>query len=210
MLRHQDIWRGIDRLAAAQGLSVSALARQAGLDPTTFNKSKRTAGGGRARWPSTESIAKLLEATDTPIGEFAAMMQGEPGMPFGLRIPVIGHAQAGRSGFFDDAGFPVGEGWDELDFPNLGDPNAYALEISGDSMEPVYRDGDIIVVSPSANVRRGDRVVARTRDGEVMVRRLARKTAKKVELQSLPPAGPDRTLEIEEVDWLARIVWTSQ
>ena len=68
------------------------------------------------------------------------------------------YAQAGRDGFFDDAGYPTGTGWDAIDFPNVGDPNAYALEISGDSMEPVYRDGDIIIVSPAANVRRGDRV----------------------------------------------------
>ena len=61
---------------------------------------------------------------------------------------IIGYAQAGASGFFDDAGYPTGAGWDEVLFPSIGDPNAFALEIQGDSMEPVYRDGDIIVVLP--------------------------------------------------------------
>jgi phage repressor protein C with HTH and peptisase S24 domain len=66
------------------------------------------------------------------------------------RVPVIGYAQAGSDGFFDDAGYPAGNGWDELEFPHVTDDRAYALEVSGDSMEPVYRDGDIIIVSPAA------------------------------------------------------------
>ena len=47
MLKHTDIWRAIDRLAAQHGLSASGLARRAGLDPTTFNKSKRTTNDGK-------------------------------------------------------------------------------------------------------------------------------------------------------------------
>ena len=57
-------------------------------------------------------------------------------------------------GFFDDAVFPAGQGWDEVEFPD----GAYALEVTGESMMPLYRDGDIIIVSPNAPVRRGDRV----------------------------------------------------
>ena len=60
MLTHAQIWSAIDRLAARAGLTASGLARRAGLDPTTFNKSKRMTAAGRARWPSTESIAKAL------------------------------------------------------------------------------------------------------------------------------------------------------
>ena len=41
MLTHADIWNAVDRLAARAGLSASGLAKKAGLDPTTFNKSKR-------------------------------------------------------------------------------------------------------------------------------------------------------------------------
>ena len=77
-------------------------------------------------------------------------------------VPLIGMAQAGSRGFFDDAGFPAGVGWEEIGFPDLADEHAYALEVSGDSMLPVYRDGDRIVVSPAASVRRGDRVVVKT------------------------------------------------
>ena len=63
MLTHSDIWNAVDRLAARAGLSASGLAKKAGLDPTTFNKSKRITPEGRPRWPSTELVAKSLQAT---------------------------------------------------------------------------------------------------------------------------------------------------
>jgi len=211
MLKHADIWRAIDQLAARHGLSASGLAKRGGLDPTTFNKSKRTTTDGKQRWPSTESIAKVLEATGSSFGDFVAMADGVVSAGGrSKRIPVIGYAQAGAEGYFDDAGYPVGNGWDELDFPQFGDPNAYALEVSGDSMEPVYRDGDIIIVSPSASIRRGDRVVVRTRGGEVMAKQLARQTATKVDLLSLNRDHADRSLPMAEVAWMARILWASQ
>jgi phage repressor protein C with HTH and peptisase S24 domain len=123
---------------------------------------------------------------------------------------VIGYAQAGASGFFDDAGYPVGRGWEDIDFPDLRDPAAYALEVTGDSMSPVYRDGDILIISPGASVRRGDRVVVKTRKGEVMAKQLLRQTAQKLELGSFNPRHPTRVLEATEVRWVARILWVSQ
>ena len=108
-------------------------------------------------------------------------------------MPLLGFAEAGAGGYFDDGGFPVGEGWDEIAFPAVSDDHAYALEVSGASMEPAYRDGDVIVVSPAAPIRRGDRVVVRTRGGEVMVKELKRRTAKSIELRSLNAAHADRT-----------------
>ena len=125
-------------------------------------------------------------------------------------MPLIGFAQAGAGGYFDDGGFPVGKGWDEISFPQVDDPHAYALEVSGDSMEPAYRDGTMILVSPAAAVRRGDRVVVKTKDGEVMAKELKRKTAKTIELRSLNDTHGDRTIGMEDVLWIARIVWASQ
>ncbi|SHJ83853.1 Phage repressor protein C, contains Cro/C1-type HTH and peptisase s24 domains [Roseomonas rosea] len=211
-MQHSDIWRALDALAAENGLSASGLARKAGLDPTAFNPSKRIGPDGRARWPSTESVAKVLAATGAGMDEFASLVTGNmraASRP-SRRIPLIGLAQAGSSGYFDDGGYPVGGGWDEISLPEVGDPNAYALEISGDSMEPVFRDGDVIIVSPSAPVRRGDRVVVRTRGGEVMAKELLRQSAKRVELASLNPAHPNYSFELEELTWMHRIVWASQ
>ena len=210
MLRHSDIWRSIDRLATAHGLSPSGLAKCAGLDPTTFNKSKRITREGKLRWPSTESIAKILDATGAPLDELVSYISETAEQPSNRNFPIIGFAQAGAEGYFDDAGYPVGAGWDEIPFPDVGDPQAYSLEISGNSMEPIYRDGDIIVVAPQANIRRGDRIVVKTRDGEVMAKQLLRRTARKYELQSLNPEHKDRSIPIEDVEWIARILWASQ
>ena len=209
MLTHAQIWNALDRLAARSGLSASGLAKKAGLDPTTFNKSKRITPDGRARWPSTESVAKSLAATATPMEIFVQLIDGTRAPPK-RSVPLIGLAQAGRAGFFDDAGFPVGHGWDEVAFPAVTDEHAYALEISGKSMEPAYRDDAVIVVSPAASIRRGDRVVVKTRAGDVLARELARKTAKTIEFKSLNPAQADRTLATEDCLWIARIVWASQ
>jgi phage repressor protein C with HTH and peptisase S24 domain len=210
MLTHAQVWSAIDRLAARAGLSASGLAKRAGLDPTTFNKSKRITPQGRARWPSTESIAKALAATGTPFDAFVTLIEPASSSATVKPVPLLGFAEAGNGGYFDDGGFPAGSGWDEIAFPAVNDEHAYALEISGPSMEPAYRDGNVIVVSPSAPTRRGDRVVVRTKSGEVMVKELKRKTAKSLELKSLNVEHPDSTLAMSDVMWVARILWASQ
>lgn len=208
MFSHSDIWSAIDRLAESLGLSTSGLARRAGLDATTFNKSKRIMLDGRERWPSTESIAKVLHSTGTTFGDFVSLVGG-PKMKT-RPLPLLGFAQAGAGGYFDASGYPAGNGWDEVSFPDIQDEALYALEIQGDSMLPVYRDGDRIVVSPSAPVRRGDRVVVQTTDGEIMAKELKRQTNRTVELVSLNADHADRVLPVADVAWMARIMWVSQ
>jgi phage repressor protein C with HTH and peptisase S24 domain len=215
MLSHRAIWDGIDALARRQGVSVSALAKLAGLDATAFNVSKRVSKDGRERWPSTESIAKILEATGESFDSFLSgtgvyMTLGGFAEPMHRVVPLLGLAQAGSGGFFDSAGFPLGQGWDEVALPSPDDNGIYALEITGDSMEPLYREGDRIVVSPTEQVRRGDRVVVKTRDGEVMAKVLYRQTAKQIELHSINPNYAPRLLDIADIEWMARITWASQ
>ena len=208
MLTHDQIWTALDRLAERAGITTSALAKRAGLDPTTFNKSKRITTEGRERWPSTESVAKSLAATNTTIDTFVQLIGDGPRAV--QSVPLLGFAQAGSGGYFDDGGFPAGKGWDEVGLPAVNDEHAYALEISGDSMKPAYRDGDVIVVSPGTAIRRGDRVVVKTSGGEVMVKELKRRTTRQLELQSLNPNHADRMLDADDVAWIARIVWASQ
>jgi phage repressor protein C with HTH and peptisase S24 domain len=212
MLSHNAIWDAIDAAARRHGLTPSGLAKVAGLDPTALKPSKRISKDGRGRWPSTESLAKILEATGESFNDFLAM--GGAFVQANSRpaptLPLLGLAQAGAGGFFDPAGFPTGEGWDQVQLPQPGEPGVYALEVSGDSMLPLYRDGDRVVVSINEQVRRGDRVVVRTRDGEVMAKVLARQTANVIELHSLNPLHPPRLFEMKDVEWIARIIWASQ
>ncbi len=210
MFKHRDIWFALDTLAARFGMSPSGLAKQAGLDPTTFNKSKRHTKDGRPRWPSTESLSKVLLIMGVNFEDFAMMVTSGGARPAGLNVPLIGLAQAGNEGFFDDAGFPVGASWEEVRVPGVTDDNVYALEISGNSMAPVLRAGDKVLIAPNEDVRRGDRVVVKTIGGEVMAKELARMNDKVVELISLNPDYEDRTLDRLEVLWIARIVWVTQ
>ncbi|MEM1364172.1 MAG: helix-turn-helix transcriptional regulator [Pseudomonadota bacterium] len=247
-LSHEAVWKAIDGLAERYKLSPSGLARRAGLDPTIFNKSKRLAANGRERWPSTESIAKIIDATGSSVDEFMDLILGRTAeaapiqlrtdfsvlpetpkgnlsddlavaapsqMPTGLlptprAVPLIGFAEAGTGGFFTSAGFPTGHGWDEVNLPGSGDDGSYALEVSGNSMLPLYRHGDVLVVSATAEVRRGDRVVVRTLDGEVMAKVLARKTDRFIELESLNPDYENRQFKLTQVDWMHRILWVRQ
>ncbi len=207
-LTHAQVWSAIDALAERYGLSPSGLAKRAGLDATAFNKSKRITADGHTRWPSTESIAKILDATGAGIEEFMDLIAAKPRS---MRpLPLIGFAQAGAGGFFDDGGFPAGKGWDEVNFPAVEDAQSYALEVTGESMLPLYREGDRLIISPNTDIRRGDRVVVKTADGEIMAKELKRRTAKTVELRSLNPAHPDRTVDIADIAWMARIIWASQ
>lgn len=211
MFTHKQVWNAIDTIAERYGFSASGLSKKSGLDPTSFNPSKRLGPDGRPRWPTTESIARVLVASGASIEEFTDLLTGRKGQaPRRKQIPLLGFARAGKGGYFDDSGFPAGSGWEEIEVPGVTDQNAYALEITGDSMLPVYREGDRIIVSPSATVRKGDRVVVKTTDGQVMAKIMQRQTAKTLELASFNPDHATKTFEMKEVDWMARIMWASQ
>jgi phage repressor protein C with HTH and peptisase S24 domain len=214
LLSHDRVWAAIDALAERYSLSASGLARRAGLDSTAFNKSKRLSSDGRPRWPSTESLAKIIEATGASLDEFTGLIEGRsvPGtVPARRRsVPLLGFAQAGAGGFFDDAGFPAGQGWDLVELPAQSTESAYALQVQGDSMLPLYRNGDVLIVEPGAVTRKGDRVVVKTTSGEVMAKVLERQTVKSIALVSLNPDHPDRDIAMRDVEWVARIVWASQ
>jgi phage repressor protein C with HTH and peptisase S24 domain len=209
-LSHAQIWTAIDRLARREGLSASALARRAGLDATSFNPSKRFGPGEppRPRWPSTESLTRILTATGLTLADFAEMAHDAPERP--ALIPMLGMAQAGRDGFFDDAGLPTGDGWEQTELPKPRD-SLLSLEIAGDSMAPLYRAGDKVIVDREAtDVRKGDRVVVRTTGGETLAKELAGLTAKTVTLASINPDYPPRALPRAEIVWMGRILWVSQ
>jgi phage repressor protein C with HTH and peptisase S24 domain len=208
MLRHGDIWKALDRLAHEQGLTPSGLARRAGLDPTTFNKSKRITRDGKLRWPSTESLAKVLEATGVPFRHLVALVDGEAAVPR-VRLPVIDLEELAAS-HFNRRGLPAGAGWDEAELPEFSTGDCYALRVTGNRLAPVFRDGDLLIVSPSARIAPGDRVLVRLKGGEILIQQLASRTSRRVGLKSL--AAPERAIlkRPDEIVALCRIMWASQ
>ena len=210
MLSHDRIWAAIDRLAERYGMSASGLARKAGLDATSFNRSKRISPDGRRRWPSTESISKILAATGASLEEFMELVEPSQG-PRKSVIPLISMAQVGAGRLFTEQGLPTGgPGWEEIEFPDFADEKVFGLEVTGDAMLPLYRDGDILIVSPTASARKGDRIVLRLNSGEVIAQELKRRTAKTIELSSLGPGQDSRVVPTSDVAWLARVMWARQ
>lgn len=205
-LKHTDIWNAIDKLAELNGLSASGLALKAKLSSTVFNPSKRSFKG-RKRWPSTESIAAILQATGSSLDEFVALTGGSSAP---RALPLIALGQAAGKNAFDETGNPVGRAWEQMNFPGLNDPRAFAVEITGKSLLPIYREGDRIVVSPGEKPRRGDRVLVRLSKGEMLVRQLGRENAQKIELLALDGEGEEISLSPREVEWVYRIVWAGQ
>src|SRR2546421_13044902 len=74
MFTSEQLWKAVDGLAQSHGLSASRLSIMAGLDPTALNKSKRIGSDGKPRWMSTETVAKILSVTGTPLGDFVRMV----------------------------------------------------------------------------------------------------------------------------------------
>jgi phage repressor protein C with HTH and peptisase S24 domain len=208
-LSHAKLWKAVDNLARREGMSPSGLALRAGLDATSFNPSKRFGPGDppRPRWPSTESLTRVLEATRISLGDFADLAE-DASAP--ATLPLLGLAQAGADGFFDDAGLPTGDGWDQTELPRATD-GRFSLEIAGDSMAPLYRPGDRVIVDRTHGpVRKGDRVVVRTTAGETVAKEVLALNTRNVTLGSINPAYPPRILQTREVTWMARILWVSQ
>jgi phage repressor protein C with HTH and peptisase S24 domain len=207
MLSHKQIWSAIDALAARYGHSPSGLARSAGLDPTTFNKSKRLGPQGRLRWPSTESLSKILQVTGANLDDFVALVSKSGASRGASRnVPFLTMKQVQKKSAFDGDGFPIAKLWDKFSFPDMGDDKAFALEISNDAAAPVFRNGQVLVVSPKAEVRKGDPVVVKNGVG-CLVMKLSRLSAKKIELKAFNPSMGDVTMERDQIEWMARIVW---
>ena len=234
MLQHAEVWRGIDKLAAKHGLSASGLARRAGLDPTAFNPSKRITREGRPRWPSTESLSKILTVTGEPFADFV-LLTGASGeatgnghgsaagfnqpvsggrvatrQPAVRTIPVISLERLATGDCFDSAGLPSGPGWGRLDFAGAASREAFGVEISGHDFDPVYRDGDTVVASRLAEIRRGDRIIIGTAPGTALIRKVVRHDADGYHVDAIRPAGQPQFVPQNQVRFAARILWVSQ
>ncbi len=209
MLKHEQVWAAIDSLAAKHGMSASGLARRAGLDPTTFNKSKRMTADGRQRWPSTESIAKVLQATGDSLDGFVALIGTDKALS-NLKMPLLASSDAASDECFSADGTPAGVHWSQIALAGIGEPGVFALEIDAGHPSQLYREGDILVALPGAPLRRGDRVFVKLANGEALIGEIRRTTAAGLELARSEPGEVTRSLSDRETRFTARILWASQ
>ena len=94
-------------------------------------------------------------------------------------------------------------------FPRIDDGDAYALEVGDNSLAPVYSEGDLIVVSPRTEIRRGDRVIVKTIDRDLLVAQLMRRGVRRLEIAPFAGGKSTETLAVAKVAWMARIVWSN-
>ncbi|UES36951.1 S24 family peptidase [Roseibium aggregatum] len=210
VLSHEKVWAAIDALASQNGLSPSGLARRAGLDPTAFNPSKRVAGDGRPRWPSTESLAKVLAATGEALNTFAARVE-TPGGPTDAApalVPLAGFDAASDRNAFDSAGRPAGATWQSLTFPQID--AAFALQVSTEDFHPLYRNGDIVVVAPGAPLRTGDRLAIKLNSGRLSLYTLQETGDEDLAVCTIGDNSQSVRFQHSAIEWTARIIWASQ
>ena len=214
MLTHQQIWLAVDRLAASSGYSVSGLAKVSGLDPTAFNKSKRTGPEGKLRWPSTESISRILNATGATMMEFTSLVENDAITIHKNKIFMIelDKAQKNNEDIFDAKGLPTGKNWQETELPQItmGDNTAYALKISGTAVEPFYRNDDILIISPKSSIQKGDRVIFNSYEGQIYIMQIVDKNETQIELKNLDNKQDNITIPTKNISSIARIIWASQ
>ncbi|RPD37794.1 helix-turn-helix transcriptional regulator [Candidatus Liberibacter solanacearum] len=211
---HEKIWEAIDQMAKRHNLTPSGLARKAGLDPTSFNKSKRFGVERRNRWPSTESISKILEATNETICQFFGIpfLEGKNIEKKEKEIPLLDFPPSESSGFFDSGGFPAGNKWNTVGVPEIRSPHngIYAIQIQDTSMLPLYRKGDILILNAAIQVNCGDRVLIKPHEGDIEAKVLISQRGRSIDLMSLNCCYPVDTIDVSDIEWIARILWASQ
>ncbi len=212
-IRHEDLWRALDTLAAEHGLTPSGLARAAGLDATSFNRSKRRGADGRLRWPSTESLSRALTATGASLESFSALVAGARAVSHGrrerdgrLRITRV-RGLGCLPGRFDRDGLPDGRAWEHRDVPSGASSGDYALSIETSDLAPALCPGDLVMVSPDQPVDPGDRVVVCLAADEIAPAMLDGRGDGSVDLVMLAGDGRPRHLPLAALRWMHRITW---
>lgn len=217
MISHRSIWNAIDVLAYRYDLTCSGLAKKAGLDATTFNPSKRITPSGRERWPSSESIAKILNATGVTLTEFASL--AEPiSNPDGLHypeksdVPLRGFAQTSNP--LEAPSIAANEldvnGVKTVAAPAPFPESDFAVRINGDALRPFYQEGDVLIVSPEAQIEPGDKVAIGTKTGGVIIRLMSRALDDGYDTLSLSVDEPRLKIKNTDIQWIAKITWASQ
>jgi phage repressor protein C with HTH and peptisase S24 domain len=125
------------------------------------------------------------------------------------RIPVLGMAEGGEGGW----SLWNGDVIDYVPRPSVlaGVPNAYAVYVTGSSMEPRYYPGELLYVHPGKPITPGAFVVIELHPQTPedaprgLLKRLARRTPQKLVLAQY---NPEKTFEIKasEVKNIHRIV----
>lgn len=207
-MQYEQVWNAVDKLAKMQGLSASGLAKKAGLDATTFNKSKRIRPDGKKRWPSLDSINKIMEVSGITFEQFYSLLETDSALKFTPSVPFIKFSQLGEAPLISNKELVTAE-WNQVRFPDNKE-KLYAIDIDNDRFAPFYRNGTLLIVSKNSEIRRGDRILIMDKDGVVMVKEFIRRTASSLETTDINNNRRESSLTLSDILLVNRIVWASQ
>ncbi len=121
--------------------------------------------------------------------------------PAARRVPVVSWARAGEAHDYGDLCNQI----DDQVETDCKDPNSFGLIIEGDSMEPEYTAGDIVVFAPNSEPRNGDVVVCRLKETHGVLFKKFRRSGpegKTIRLESVNPNYQAVEFHASEVEFV--------
>jgi SOS-response transcriptional repressor LexA len=124
-------------------------------------------------------------------------------IPDGVRVPIINKVSAGYPHHFTDLDYPPSVADEYIRCPDLHDPQSFAARVVGDSMEPSYHEGDIVIFSPNTLAKSGDDCFVRfEQEGGTTFKRIYQDDEQTIRLQPLNNKYPAQTHPRETVTGL--------
>ena len=207
-MKFEKIWDAIDKFAKNSGMSPSALAKSIGLDATTFNKSKRIRNDGKQRWPSLDSINRILEVYNIEFEDLYKLSDDIHSTKQSLSIPYISLSGLSQGSRTDVRKFDISS-WRQVQFP-YSTQNMYAIDLDDSCYEPLYNFGSTLVVAKDSEIRRGDRIVIITRSGESLIREFIRREENAIKVCTPYDKENLQYINLSDIRLLNRIMWASQ
>jgi len=113
-------------------------------------------------------------------------------------IPIIGTAKLGTDGFYEELS-PYEGGGDGFIEMATQDPQAYGLRVRGQSMFPSIRDGWFVLIEPNGQLRTGEYVLIKLKDGRKMVKELLFNRSSSIEVMSVN-GGERMTFDFPDIE----------
>ena len=200
-MKYEQVWDAVDKLARAHGLSPSGLAKKAGLDATTFNKSKRIRPDGKKRWPSLDSINKILDACNVTFEQFYSLIDEGLTPEMMNAVPYINYSRLGSEKETD--------GWKRMHFPDASS-NLYAIDIDVSDFEPFFKNGSAIIVAKNSEIRKNDRIVVILKNGDILIKEFVHRTPSTLVLCDLADSRKEMNVNLVDIELINRILWAGQ
>ncbi len=207
-MKYEQVWDAVDKLARAHGLSPSGLAKKAGLDATTFNKSKRIRPDGKKRWPSLDSINKILDACNVTFEQFYSLIDKGLTPEMMNAVPYINYSRLGSEKEIRDNRL-VTDGWKRMHFPDASS-NLYAIDIDVSDFEPFFKNGSAIIVAKNSEIRKNDRIVVILKNGDILIKEFVHRTPSTLVLCDLADSRKEMNVNLVDIELINRILWAGQ